>query len=437
MLIGNLKRMNFALTMAKKNKPANMPSNAFRLLGNCAGSIAINFAIALPAVLGCIGLASDYGIASAKESKLQIAADQAALAAVKELTVVNASQSSVGSVAKAFALEQIGAGVKNVSVDVVIGKENDTVQVVVKEEWSPFFAHYLGTDVTPIVVKATAKLAGKTNLCVLSPFRLRYKSHCIWTSQQNCRPQVAPCIRILLTRKRLDWTKNSELEASLVCAVGGVKAKTTAISPAPTTDCPVLSDPLSARVAPAIGVCDATNLEIKSGTVELKAGRYCGGLKITGDAHVTFELGEYVISDGILEVSGKATVAGENVAFYLHGEKSLLNFTGDSTISLTGAASGTMAGLLFFEDRSSSVGRTHRINSANAHTLTGTIYFPNGNLRIDPNASVAQNSAYTAIIANKVEINEGPTLVLNDDYGETNVPVPEGIRTSSQVVLVQ
>jgi Flp pilus assembly protein TadG len=49
-------------------------------------------------------LATDYGIASAKESNFQIADDQAALAAVKELTVVNVSQSSVGSVAKSLPL---------------------------------------------------------------------------------------------------------------------------------------------------------------------------------------------------------------------------------------------------------------------------------------------------------------------------------------------
>jgi hypothetical protein len=226
------------------------------------------------------------------------------------------------------------------------------------------------------------------------------------------------------------------LEAALVCSVGGVRARTTSIKPEPTTDCSKLDDPLAARQPPDIVPCLKTSLDLKSGNHTLDPGKYCNGLKISGTAKVKFTPGDYVISDGKFEVSKDASIVGENVAFYLQGEATTLNFKDNTTVSLTGASNGPMAGLLLFEDRSTSVGRVHRINSANAHTLTGTIYLSNGTLRIDPNASIAQNSAYTAIIANKVEINEGPTLVLNDDYGDTNVPVPEGIRTNSQVVLI-
>jgi hypothetical protein len=232
---------------------------------------------------------------------------------------------------------------------------------------------------------------------------------------------------------RLD--QNSEITAALVCAVGGVKAKTTAVNPSPTTDCAVLADPLASRKAPTVSGCSATKLVLKSGATVLDPGTYCGGIKITGSATVTFRPGAYVISDGMFEISGNAIVTSNNAAFYLQGESTMLNFTGDTTVEMTGAVSGDLAGLLFFEDRSVSIGRTHRINSSNARKLTGTIYLANGRLRIDPNTSVAQDSAYTAIIANEVEIDEGPTLVLNSDYGSSNVPVPEGIRLSTQVVL--
>jgi hypothetical protein len=128
-------------------------------------------------------------------------------------------------------------------------------------------------------------------------------------------------------------------------------------------------------------------------------------------------------------------VTGENVGFFLSGEDTTLKFVGNSTISLTGAIAGDLAGLLFFESRAGKPGRTHRINSAKANKLTGTIYLPKGKLRIDPNGSVAEDSAYTAIIANEIEIDEGPMLVLNSDYGASNVPVPDGITLSTSVVL--
>ena len=86
-----------------------------------------------------------------------------------------------------------------------------------------------------------------------------------------------------------------------------------------------------------------------------------------------------------------------------------------------------MAGLLIFEDRTASKTEKHEITSDNARLLLGTIYLPNGTLKIDSDAPVADKSAYTAIIARAIELQEGPTLYLNSDYEATDVPVPEGL----------
>ncbi len=57
----------------------------------------------------------------------------------------------------------------------------------------------------------------------------------------------------------------------------------------------------------------------------------------------------------------------------------------------------------------------------------GNIYLPNGRLYVDAEDDVAEDSAYTAIVARKVELSAGPTLHLNTDYGATDIPVPSGI----------
>jgi hypothetical protein len=69
--------------------------------------------------------------------------------------------------------------------------------------------------------------------------------------------------------------------------------------------------------------------------------------------------------------------------------------------------------------------------------LTGTIYLPKGNLLVDPTANVAEKSAYTAIIAKRLVVENGPSLVLNTNYGATKVPVPDGIRSAADVVLAR
>ena len=59
--------------------------------------------------------------------------------------------------------------------------------------------------------------------------------------------------------------------------------------------------------------------------------------------------------------------------------------------------------------------------------LLGTIYLPNGTLKIDSEGPIADKAAYTAIIARAIKLYEGPTLYLNSDYDASDVPVPEGL----------
>ena len=56
--------------------------------------------------------------------------------------------------------------------------------------------------------------------------------------------------------------------------------------------------------------------------------------------------------------------------------------------------------------------------------LLGTIYLPRSILLVNSNAPVADKSAYTAIVAGRLWLQEGPTLTLNANYGATDVPVP-------------
>ena len=91
-----------------------------------------------------------------------------------------------------------------------------------------------------------------------------------------------------------------------------------------------------------------------------------------------------------------------------------------------------MAGLLFFGSRNQSKTFTHTILSRNAQKLVGTIYLPNNAFIVDGDAAVGSNSAYTAIVARRVELRAGPHLVLNSNYDQTDVPVPDGIRGATE-----
>ncbi len=51
---------------------------------------------------------------------------------------------------------------------------------------------------------------------------------------------------------------------------------------------------------------------------------------------------------------------------------------------------------------------------------------------------VADQSAYTAIVARQLSLDLNPTLVLNSDYNATDIPVPTGLSgIGGRIVLTK
>jgi Flp pilus assembly protein TadG len=416
----------------QERRPLQSSVSAF--LRSTVGSTAMMFAVSLPAIMGAVGVASDFAIYNMKLEKLQAAADNAALAAAKEFSVATSSKSSMTNSAKSLAVSSYDAAT-TIDVAVNVDTAKKTVSVDLTEVWSPFFAHFLGAQVTPVVAHAMASAAGRGNICVLLLDPAAKRTGLVDSGSQI----TANGCDVYSNSSAADGiTVNSgaTLKADTTCSVGGVSNSGT-ITPAATTDCPVVNDPLASRVPPTFAGCDYNKYVLAKGNATLNPGTYCGGIVVAGKATATFSPGTYIIKDGEFTLSGNSAINGSHVGFYLVGNASVINFTGNTTVDMTGADTGAMSGLLFFEDRSAPLLREHRINSNNAANLTGTIYLPRGYLLVDPSSKVGKASAYTAIIAQQLKVQSGPELILNSDYGATDVPVPTGIKASEQVVLLK
>ncbi|MEL6753746.1 MAG: hypothetical protein AAFO57_06955, partial [Pseudomonadota bacterium] len=173
--------------------------------------------------------------------------------------------------------------------------------------------------------------------------------------------------------------------------------------------------------------CDYFGVSLSSGeTRTLNPGVYCGGITITGGT-ANLNSGVYVMKDGSLTVWQGGSITGTNVGFFMTGPLSTITFTGSSTVSLTAPKTGSMAGMLFFEDPSAPVSTYHTISSDNARRLVGTIYLPASKLLIQGNDPIADQSEYTIIVARVFELKEGPNLVLKTDYALSDIPVPDGV----------
>jgi hypothetical protein len=404
------------------------------------GSIAVITAICAPALVVIVGVATDYVMMTHIKGELQAAADAAALAGVKELSLSGATQNQVKSVAENFAKDNLTGLPKNgdkndaLSIDIKIAKEKRTVDVDIKKEWTPFFLHFVANGVTPIAAHAQATTMGLRLACVLGLAPLAPPGVQLWA---NASLVADGCDVYSNTKIPLGLVvnDNATLKADLICVSGGYVALSPgAVQPKPITDCPSFDDPLASRPAPKVGGCDHLAMIILNQNKTLNPGVYCGGLTILGNSKVKLNPGVYIINNGLLKVSGSASMTGENVGFYLSGLLTLMFFDSGSTIDLTAPKDGPLAGILFFEDRKAPPLRIHHIGSNNARNLVGTIYLPLGILFVDANAPVADNSAYTALVVRSLQLSKGPKLVLHGDYKSTDIPVPDGLIVGRPVL---
>jgi len=431
------------------------------------GGVAVIVGLGLPVLIGATGAVVEYGSLVRRKAELQKAADMAAVSAGKELTLANASDDQVISVVKVVATSALTPAARTGSLAKVDGQvlqKRTAVAVTITETVPSFFGQLLTQPTSTIGVKAVARLSGKTRLCLLgldpaSPGAINLERYAKVTGN-GCLLQANSTSSQSI--KALDY---SIAKADRICTAGGYSGKAgTNFMPTPVTDCPVINDPLADRPPPSVGRCDHNKLVLKDGSHTLQPGVYCGGLTITGGAgrsgpgedggerdhdegHVRKERkgtsakvrlapGTYIIKDGPLTVNKQASLEGDYVGFYLSGKNATFTFAFDSTVNLSAPKTGSMAGILFFEDRSATGLRRFTISSDNARNLLGTFYLPKGILSIDANKPVADQSAYTVIVARQVHLSAGPDVVLNTNYGATDVPVPKGVGPLAGVALV-
>ena len=403
------------------------------------GNVALSAGLLALPLLMVGGTAFDYSYMQRLDNIMQDATDGATIAAAKEMVLANSDMDSIGAVAK----NHLTAGLDDkldinaLSIYTQPSKDGNSLTIKASYVWKPFFLHYLNANALPLEVSATARLAGRTKICMIAlDDNINQAIHLKKKASLNATSCAVYSNSSATQSIRVD--DNATLVSGVTCAAGGVKAKKkSSFVPEATTDCPRVEDPLIGRPTPTVGACDHTDFEVNSGTHTLYPGTYCQGLKIKGTADVSLKPGVYVITGDKLEVTDTAKLEGKNVGFYLDGDKAKLSFKKATTISLTAPKSGMLAGILVFEDRAAfSKLLKHEITSDNARLLLGTIYLPNGTLKIDSEGPVADKSAYTAVIARAIELDEGPTLYLNSDYEATDVPVPEGL-VGNNVVLAR
>jgi Flp pilus assembly protein TadG len=404
------------------------------------GSVGLSMALALPVMVLAVGVAVDTARIAQTRSAMQSMVDNAALAAAEEFKLSSSDDRHLAQVSEDF----IRAGMKNNPIGGVVlqaveatgDKSQSTLSIAVTVEQTNYFGGFLNPAAVDHHIQTKVQVFSGSKICVLALERSVGDAVNLTDSAkidaQSCSVQANSTSSSAITV----WNK-AHVDAEVTCSSGGVRTAPGAIRPAPVTDCPIVTDPLAARAAPkkAADSCDHNRFKVNAEKKTVSPGVYCGGIDISEGAEVQFDPGVYIIKGGVLQASNGSKITGENVGFYF-SDGAVFKFNTESSVSLSGRETGEMSGLLFFADRSSAP-RIHQVNSRHANKLVGTIYMPNDTFQVATDAAVADDSAYTAIVARKVMLNQSPNLVLKTDYDRSSVPVPDGIRTSVGAVIIK
>lgn len=445
------------------------------------GAVAVIFGLAASTLIGLVGGAIDYAKVVSARTQLQSAVDAGVLAGGNALKlVVSSTESIVGLTTQTIQAEAKTGADAPVSIQVTVASDKTSVEARAEQVVKLTFGAFVGMASMPVSVRARASVVGRMRLCMLA---LDPAAPGAFNLERNAQVTAYDCALYSNSSNSSGMVgrDGSLARAQTICSAGGFRDDRANFTPNPQTSCPVIQDPLRNRPAPPVGTCqllpaifaltDALTGKSKGSnvvaeTTTLEPGTYCGGLHITKNAVVTLRPGIYVMKDGPLVVDKRATMTGKDVAFYFTGNNSGLLFDKKTTVDLSAPTTGVMAGLLMAEDPSvtlpldpvlavdtllgdiisptppalgaSKPMRIYRIISDNTRTMLGTIYLPAGRLVIDAQRPVADLSAYTVVVAQQINLYEGPNLYLNADYNRTSVPIPKGVGPiSGRLVISQ
>jgi hypothetical protein len=396
------------------------------------GALAVNFAlIVLPlSVLTC-GAVDMASVLNDRQA-MQRVADATALDAASQLLL--ADTSGVPDRAKAYAASQLTKISDRVDMtyDAAISNDGKSVTIVIDGHRPSFFANLLPPGGFHLKVKATASSLGRTPLCVLNTGADAASAMGMGDSAHMTAPGC-----LVHSDGDIGVTGSALLQADAVQAVGAASGR---ILPQADTGAAAIPDPFAANPVTipnnALLCLPLTLLWDLLPIYDLPSGPnnvHCGNIIIGKNSTARLAPGVHYFAKGKLQLKEGATLTGDDVVL-IFDSKSYMQFQDDSQIALTGRKSGQYAGFVIATTNDNT--GTFEISSDHASKLLGTIYMPNATLSVaGTNNKVADQSAWTVIVAKSIRMSGSPDLVINHNYPGSTIPVPEGVGPNRGVAL--
>ena len=428
-----------------------------------SGQFAVVTAIVSIPLLIAVGYAIDHARIVKYESALSSAVDAAALAAVMPAQLSEIER-------KAYAEELFFQNFHDdIPVELDINATPEQVDIEAIGELPTLFGNVLGANFSRVRENASAVLTREEVVCALA---LDPSGNKAIEFADNARFNAPDCtVQTNSSHPNALWSKvTTPPRAKAFCSTGGSQGS---FYPYVKTGCTPIEDPYKDLEVPKPGQkCDARDRisvvgnngqgtpkwaaasrfgedevdeefgddestgseEIIPDNTTLNPGIFCKGIKIDG-ANVRLNPGVYHVW-GNLEITEHAQVVGDRVTFILKGTKNKVKIEHGAQVYLRAPADGPTAGLVFWQihldfkkyvtgrKTPAPKGATAKseIKSGGGMQIIGTAYFPNHELEISSDNSVASRAPATSFIAYRLKFSKEANLTVNVNHQAGGVP---------------
>lgn len=432
------------------------------------GFIAVTFAVMATVLVGFAGMAVDTGYMQWNKRRVQLAADAAAMGALRELeknaygeVLVTAGRNDASLNGFTNGVNQTTVEIHNPPISGAYSGDNLAVQAVVRRNFPTLFMRIFGQNSIPIAADAVARTTtnlGNIGGCI---FALNKTMKNALNINGTSLDLFTNCSIVVESTHGEAFTMGGGAILNLghearVGVVGGwsllgqTQIRDISYSP-PQPRSPEHiedpGDPFAAMPEPSVSNVSDLTIRANNGVTYSKnsppaqykiwPGVYCGGIKIgdTNGIEYTFMPGVYILAGGGLDVGSSAKAKGTGLMFYNTGSGGTnytqwgcanraytpLSITGQGEVNLTAQTSGTFVGMLFFSDRKlgSGSGKYDQVVGGAGNYFNGALYFKRSNLKF---AGGSSNTGYVVLVADNISIVGGGTL--GNNYSTLANPNP-------------
>jgi hypothetical protein len=406
--------------------------------GNSArrGFVLITMLCCLVVLVAFLGLAIDAGYLELVKTRMQTAADAAALGGAQEIKM-NGAANVVAAAHADAALNGFTDAQHGVTVTVhnppsggYSTADSTGVEVVVAQQVSTFFMGIVGSSSVNLQARAVARQGSGTSCLHV----LDQNAAAAFSASGGANVQIN-CGVIVESASATAFKVwgGTIVNASSIGVFGGSSITGgSTVTPAPVTGAPRQGDPLAYVTAPAVGGCTYTNTSVGGGlTRTLGPGVYCNGITLSNGATITFSPGTYILKGGGLDIGGGVTATGSGVTFYNTAGGGYtyapFSFHNGPNVTLSAPTTGPLAGILLFQDRSIVSAAVNSFLGGAVFSLNGSLYFPTTPISYSGGTNVA--GTYSIIVAKTATFSGG--CKMNNDY--SSLPGGSPIRGNALI----